>query len=153
MGLDMYLSKKTYIGGNYEHRNVTGDVSLKIGDKPVKVKTNRISYIIEHVGYWRKANQIHQWFVDNVQEGEDECREYDVSSKQLKELLELCKQIKDSPEKASELLPVQEGFFFGSQEYDEGYMQDINDTIKIIETVLSEENENEWEEYSYQASW
>ena len=23
--------------------------------------------------YWRKANQIHAWFVDNVQQGNDDC--------------------------------------------------------------------------------
>ena len=31
------------------------------------------SRIIEQVGYWRKANQIHNWFVENVQDGEDDC--------------------------------------------------------------------------------
>ena len=41
----------------------------------------------EEVGYWRKANAIHRWFVDNVQEGEDDCGEYEVTIKQLKDLL------------------------------------------------------------------
>jgi hypothetical protein len=31
MGLDMYLVKKKYIGGNYSHRNVEGTVKLTIG--------------------------------------------------------------------------------------------------------------------------
>lgn len=154
MGLDMYLSKKTFIGANYEHRNITGDISLKIDGKPVDVKLNRVSYIIEHVGYWRKANQIHRWFVENTQGGEDDCRDQYVSSEQLKKLLELCKQVKEHPEKAEELLPVQEGFFFGSTEYDEYYMDDINDTIKILENVLKEETDNEeLYEYEYHSSW
>ena len=28
------------------------------------------------IGYWRKSNQIHKWFVDNIQEGVDNCATY-----------------------------------------------------------------------------
>ena len=50
--------------------------------------------IIEDVGYWRKANAIHKWFVDNIQDGEDDCGYYEVASEQLEELLNICKLIK-----------------------------------------------------------
>ena len=50
--------------------------------------------IIEEVGYWRKANAIHKWFVDNVQDGEDNCGYYKVAPEQLEELLNICKLIK-----------------------------------------------------------
>ena len=52
MGLDMYLDK--YVAGKAEDED-------------------------ESFGYWRKANQIHKWFVDNVQGGIDDCRPYPVS--------------------------------------------------------------------------
>ena len=42
----------------------------------------------EEVGYWRKANAIHRWFVENVQNGEDDCGEYRVSHEQMQELLD-----------------------------------------------------------------
>ena len=29
--------------------------------------------IMEMVGYWRKQNAIHNWFVENVQDGIDDC--------------------------------------------------------------------------------
>jgi hypothetical protein len=45
MGLDMYLSRKTYIGANYEHRNVKGKVEITIDGKPVNFDFNKISYI------------------------------------------------------------------------------------------------------------
>ncbi len=38
--------------------------------------------------YWRKANQIHGWFVEHVQYGEDDCGMYEVTVGDLKELLE-----------------------------------------------------------------
>ncbi len=46
--------------------------------------------------YWRKANHIHKWFVDNVQEGNDDCGTYDVSIEQLTELRDLCKKVLDT---------------------------------------------------------
>ena len=47
----------------------------------------------EKVGYWRKANQVHKWFVDNVQDGDDDCGTYPVTREQLEELLEKCEYI------------------------------------------------------------
>lgn len=41
--------------------------------------------------YWRKANQIHRFFVENVQNGKDDCEEYNVSKKILKKLYKYCK--------------------------------------------------------------
>lgn len=47
--------------------------------------------IYKEVACWRKANAIHKWFVDNIQDGNDDCGVYEVSEEQLRELLELCK--------------------------------------------------------------
>ena len=46
------------------------------------------------VGYWRKANQIHNWFVENVQDGIDDCGTYEVTEKQLVNLLNTCWKVK-----------------------------------------------------------
>jgi len=90
MGLDMYLNKKTYLGFNYEHnREEDGTVPLTVGGKHSHIMPKRVSEIIEQVGYWRKSNAIHAWFVENVQEGKDDCGEYYVSREQLTALLEL----------------------------------------------------------------
>ena len=50
------------------------------------------------LAYWRKANQIHQWFVDNVQNGVDDCGYYEVTKEQLTELLEIVDKVLDSCE-------------------------------------------------------
>jgi hypothetical protein len=133
------------------------------------------------VGYWRKANAIHKWFVENVQDGEDDCRHAYVNREQLQELLDTCKKVKaasklvdgkikngsqftkekgwepimedgqyiEDPTVAKELLPTQEGFFFGSTEYDQYYLQDIEETIAIIEEALAGEGGSFW----YHSSW
>lgn len=156
MGLDMYLSKKTYIGANFEHRNVTGAVVIQANGKLVPIQLNRISYIEEQVGYWRKANAIHQWFVENCQDGVDECQHTYIPNEALEKLLAVCQEVKANPSRASELLPTQSGFFFGGTGYDEWYMQDIKDTIKILKDVLKEiktQGEKYGVSYYYHASW
>lgn len=122
--------------------------------------------LLEQLVSWRKANQIHNWFVENVQDGKDDCANYEVTKEQLKTLFKLCMKVKlasklvkgkvkngytkdgveipniedgeyiEDPSTAMELLPSQSGFFFGSTEYDQWYMSDIDFTIKKILEVL-----------------
>lgn len=162
MGLDMYLTKKTYIGANYPHNEVQGSVSIRTKEGPVNVKLNRITEIIEEVGYWRKANAIHGWFVENVQGGEDDCRAYEVELSQLLELKAIILKIQNEKGKkreslATELLPPRDGFFFGSEKIDDGYWQDLQDTLDIIARVEAEAAESDkhggWVSWRYQASW
>jgi hypothetical protein len=156
MGLDMYLSKKTYVK-QWEHKgdeNFQVEVTKK-GEPVSHIKSERISYVEEEVGYWRKSNQIHNWFVQNVQDGTDDCGTYFVSEEQLEELLELCKKVLDNNELADELLPSTDGFFFGSTNYDEWYFKDLTNTVEIIETLLSERNEGGYldGDLYYRSSW
>ena len=51
--------------------------------------------ITEEVGYWRKANQIHNWFVENVQNGVDDCDFYECTEEDLDKLLEICMTVKN----------------------------------------------------------
>ena len=156
MGLDMYLNKKTYIGANYKHNYVKGTIKLTHGEdkKPFNIDLKRVSEIVERVGYWRKANQIHNWFVKNVQEGVDNCAEYYVSTDQLKQLLSDCQKVLIDSKMAESVLPTKSGFFFGGTDYDECYTQEINDTIEIIESVLKEKQDpNDRGEIYYTSSW
>ena len=40
----------------------------------------------KEVCYWRKSNAIHNWFVNNIQDGKDDCGLYPVSKEKIKEL-------------------------------------------------------------------
>jgi len=157
MGLDMYLTKRVFIGGEFEHRKVKGrgvDVTIGEGDdkQRVRIPAGKIGEVILPVAYWRKANQIHQWFVDECQDGQDECQETYVSENQLKELLELSKEVKRTGD--STQLPPQSGFFFGSTEVDERYWAGIDSTIDMLSEALKDAAED-GAEYSfyYQSSW
>lgn len=51
--------------------------------------------IMEQVGYWRKENSIHKWFVEHVQDGIDDCEYHHECTKEiLEELLDTCEEVK-----------------------------------------------------------
>lgn len=148
MGLDMYLNAERYLWdfGENNDRELANNIGQLVGiplDR--KVKT-----ITVEAGYWRKSNHIHNWFVQNVQEGKDECQEAYVSRDHLKELREVCQKVLDNRNLAPDLLPTASGFFFGSNEYDDWYFSDIEDTIKIIDDALA--MPDQWD-FNYRSSW
>ncbi len=155
MGLDMYLTAKKYHSdGSWRSENQRAEFQkLKslsnVGTVIDKVDMPHI-YLEVSVGYWRKQNAIHKWFVDNTAAGEDDCRTSYVGREQLEELRTLCQKVIDAPKDADETLPAQEGFFFGGTEYDEWYFSGLKDTVNIVDTALS--MPSEWE-FEYHASW
>lgn len=149
MGLDMYLNKRHYFNTWDKKAQVKSIVSPHATIKP-----ERVVHIDEKVMYWRKANHIHAWFVANVQEGNDDCGEYEVSWEQLCELRQAVEAVLADHSKAEELLPTQSGFFFVSTDYDEGYYDDLTQTLDFLNGELSVERlvgEDSW--YLYHSSW
>lgn len=147
----MNLYKKIYIENEYRNP----DDKLKIsGEQAKKINEDKIVYIIEEVGYWRKANAIHNWFVQNVQKGIDNCEPFQVKQDQIKELLATVRKVLADPTKAAELLPTYQGFFFGDTSYNSYYIEDLENTEKILDEIILKEDPNGWDhEYLYQSSW
>lgn len=164
MGLDQYLSARNYISGVNYGRKDDGEYFSEPNpefDKIIEAQgltrsdlreSNPSIYLEVSVGYWRKVNAVHQWFVDNCGEGDDNCRPYYVSREQLIELRDLCQQVIDNPEDAEELLPTQGGFFFGSTDFDDYYIADVKDTIEQLDNVLNNKKFDGWD-FQYVASW
>ena len=158
MGLDMYLTKRTYVQNwDYMTESEKNYVSIKGADEK-HIKPERVQYIIEQLCYWRKANHIHKWFVDNIQGGVDGGEEYTVSLSELKQLMDVCYEVMTDNSKAEKLLPTEEGFFWGSTNYDEWYFTQTSNTYKILKGIVEEMeeyqkqiNRNAW--MYYRASW
>lgn len=160
MGLDMYLTRRTYVK-HWEHKgNDNVQVSVTLHGRPYQnIDPMRVSYIVEDVMYWRKANWIHKWFVDNVQGGDDNCGEYSVEPSQLEELMNLCKQVIDTamgtdgkiagPEDFQDILPTESGCFFGSEEYGQWYIDETERTYYALRELISEGAGL----YYYHSSW
>jgi len=155
MGLDMFLNVDVYIGGKWR----TTDQVLSIkdqntahGDIDLDIPLSLVSNIKLETGYWRKANAIHQWFVENCGNDDDNCQEMYVSTDSLKELKGLCKKVVKDVNQGPELLPTQAGFFFGETYYDENYLDEIKETIAIIDKTLRIAKKTGGTIY-YNASW
>lgn len=144
MSLDMFLTKNTYVGSS--------GTTLKISGTKSRIQIPRFKHITEEIAYWRKANAIHKWFVETVQDGTDDNRQYDVTKDQPKELLNRCKTVLEHPDQAEQLLPTQEGFLFGSTEYDDQYFQNLDYTATTLDKALKEP-EDRLQVYIYQSDW
>lgn len=150
MGLDMYLSAKRHLADYREDEKEIIEAVEKIdGLCNFGMRVNEVSC---EAMYWRKANAIHKWFVTNCQDGVDDCREVWVSIEQLKQLRDVCDEVIKDTSKADSLLPPQSGFFFGSTEVDEYYLQDLVATREALDRIVDNEDNNRWD-YYYQSSW
>jgi hypothetical protein len=145
MGLDMYLTAKRYLSSyNEDDKKVIKEMEAL--NLPFPIKQLECEAM-----YWRKANAIHRWFVNEVQEGEDNCREHYVSQKQLAQLLDLCRRVAGDHKLAPDLLPTQDGFFFGDTTYNNWYFEDIESTIVGLEAALKADPAHY--EFYYRSSW
>ena len=156
MGLDMYLYRESYVK-NWNHNPEKYKVSVKFNEnKHPFINPDKVCFIREEVGYWRKANAIHNWIVQNCADGVDECQDIDVEEQLLIELRDTCQKVLDDNSLADELLPTSSGFFFGSTEYDEWYFDGLRHTIDIINGALVEGELPKGvytPSYIYKASW
>lgn len=103
MGLDMYLKRgkkipkiswEEYKELRNKVINDDEEVLEKYKDYVVNCGEHfKWNDLVKEVGYWRKANQVHKWMVDNVQNGVDNCDLYEVKKEDLKKLLWICESI------------------------------------------------------------
>jgi hypothetical protein len=117
------------------------------------------THILERVACWRKANCVHAWFVQTYANGVDECQEIPVPVEAISQLLEISTRILRSRgatrmRLAEKLLPTQEGFFFGSTAYDDGYVYDLKETVKMLSPIPAEiRAAADFTSLIYRASW
>lgn len=101
------------------------------------------------LGYWRKANAIHGWFIRTLANDVDDCKPVKVTREQLAELRKLCLIVNADKKLAPVLLPPTQGFFFGSYDIDDCYFDDIRETVNIIDNALNSKKRV----FYYQSSW
>lgn len=148
MGLDMFLSGKKVLS-TFNKSAEYKDIVKTLGIENFISKDGGILVIDFPMGYWRKDNQIHNWFVKKIQHGEDDCRPYGLGISDLQVLKDTCEKVLADNSLAPNLLPTKDGFFFGTYQYDDVYFDALKETIKIIDRCLASGIEH----FEYQSSW
>lgn len=151
MGLDMYLTRKISTLNLNSEKSPEWEILVIKNGNLIKINSEKITSVSEEIGYWRKANSIHKWFVSNVQDNKDDCGEYYVSRDKLKDLKDVCQRVLENPELSDQLLPTSNGFFFGSTDYDSYYLDSLKSTINYCNYALSLDQDDG--SFYYQSSW
>ena len=154
MGLDMYLTASNFFWTHEENESIKQ--AREIIAKTLGLKSaSEIQSVKLNLAYWRKVNWIHNWFVENVQGGQDNCGEYYVTRDQLKDLKNLCDEIIASrdKDKAMELLPPVDGFFYGKDTVEDNYYwASLAETSNLIHDILSRPQLANFD-FHYSSSW
>ena len=165
MGLDMYLNARKHLAKiNWQALQSNDELSYNSPEavypefndlleltQLTDVATDIYGATVEVTcAYWRKANQIHNWFVTNIQKGEDNCGEYYVPQDKLTELMVICEHALES--KDPTLLPPQAGFFFGGTDIDEWYWRDLESTVTQLKRIFALPEVDNLSFY-YSSSW
>jgi len=154
MGLDMYLTASNFFWTHEENESIKE--AREIIAKTLGLKdASEVQSVKLNLAYWRKVNWIHDWFVENVQNGQDDCGEYYVTRDLLEDLKNLCDEIIASRDKnkAMELLPPVQGFFFGNDTVEDNYYwQSLKYTSEMIADILSRPQLANFD-FHYSSSW
>ena len=157
MGLDMYLYRKEYVSPFAWDQDEKDDKEANLHSviaSHFNIDPEMSGVYVDYcVAYWRKANAIHGWFVNTLAGGVDECQPIYVSLDKLIELRELANSVVLTPAMAGDILPPQEGFFFGSSDIDEWYISDMKKTVEMLDKVISSVSPDKYSSFYYQASW
>lgn len=115
----------------------------------------------ENLMYWREANAIHKFIIDNCADGIDDGTPIQVTIDVLKNLFARCETILQSyiaddgsltdPLAASVLLPLDDGFVFAS-DYDKRYVDTLKETVKTLKPIV-EHPELYTDPIIYESSW
>lgn len=166
MGLDMYFTAAKASFGGYEYNKGTReaetfDAIIAASGFPREAVQDSVE-VRAQVGYLRKANAIHAWLVEHIQGGEDDCRTAYFAPEKIAELRDTVRQIlgtvvKGEPnnvdaELANEILPPREGFFFGTYEIDEWYVNHLETADTFLTNMLEHEGLKDCDFY-YHSSW
>lgn len=150
MGLDMFMSAEKFVVGEVyasDRDKMTYQVlTTAMGmteDETSSLRRKSLTVSIG-VGYWRKAHDIHGWFVENVQDGVDNCGEYYVSRTSLTELKEGIERVLADPDEYQDE-------FSTTEDWDSDVELVFKDTLTQIEDWLSPKYDG-WE-FRYSSSW
>ena len=101
MGLDIYLSKKTFIGAMFDSCGISGFISLKKRGKEIPIKLRRVAYVIEDIFHGRKTHWLHHWLDLELSETLGNAEDQEISKDLIDRLHDACIEVlehRDTPD-------------------------------------------------------
>ena len=93
-------------------------------------------YYAEDDAYFRKVNFVYHYFSPKLED--EACF---VTREDLEDLIDRCDRVLENHSLAEDLLPTQDGFFFGSTDYNQWYFEDVKDCKRQMKKLLRGFNE------------
>ena len=136
MGLDINVTKiaKTMVKTNTN--------SWKDYEKLIDELNDIDCENFEFLAYFRKVNFLFEFFSGSLNEEETTAV---ITRGEMEELIEKCEFVLNNRDKASEILPTCDGFFFGSLDYDDYYFESVAKVLLSFQVIL----ENYSDDYLY----
>ena len=150
-----FSSGKIFFNNYEKHINLELDSDMI--HKDYLLEREEDAYVVAgdyEVAYWRKANQIREWFATHIDGFEDDYGYYEVTKDLLEDLITDCSYVLSNRniEISREVMPTSSGFFFGSTEYDDYYYGDLEYTIGKCREII---DSTDWDDevVTYSESW
>ena len=142
MGLDMYLTaKKDFYPdfGDDKEKNrkafskLLSGAGITVNEIDSEFPTADVSF---KVGYWRKANAIHAWFVKHCQAGVDDCNSHSVSRENLIKLKMFARLCLPTTAKQTVYFLHKQDFSLVAQKLQSGILTTSNLPSRLLTVVL-----------------
>jgi len=123
------------IAKNYEWKiRPFTDKILELPELEETVKKEVDGYWEQYDCYFRKVNFLFKYFEDK---GKMVDQYYAfVDREDVEDIIDKCERVQKNHDLAHELLPTQDGFFFGGTDYDKWYFSDIKDCLRQMKRYL-----------------
>jgi hypothetical protein len=106
---------------------------------------------MEQLWTGRKENHIHRAIEEITGQAVENCDYLLLTKRHIELLVSKLNGVSGDHGRAAELLPTQEGFFFGNTSYGEYYFRYIEEELEAFENILEAWDESA--EYAYWAWW
>ena len=93
MGLDIYLSKKTFIGAMFNSSKVSGIISLTKHGKKIPIELRRVAYVIEDIYHGHKTYWLQDWLNHELLEAPANSEEREIDDDVVDRLHQACVEV------------------------------------------------------------
>ena len=93
MGLDIYISKKTFIGAMFHASGIGGVISITKRGNQIPIKLQRVAYVIENIYHGSKTHWLHNWLNRELPEELMNAKGCEISEDVMDRLHRVCIEI------------------------------------------------------------